>query len=84
MILFKIPSKPILIWPGEPVQVAFWTNKLRITVAQLNEAIIETGSNDLKVIKSYLIRNGVVFSFIGICNYHKERILKIMLNKFKN
>jgi hypothetical protein len=61
--LKTIENRTQLIYPGDREQVYFWTKKWRVTDGQLNEAIIETGSIQVKVIKNYLAEKGLVFSF---------------------
>ena len=63
MTLFNIYRKQSLIYPGEEDQISFWTKKWDITVDQLNEAILETGSINIKEIKKYLVTKGILFSF---------------------
>lgn len=45
-----------------------------ITLKEWNEAIIETGSLDLVVIRSYLVRSKVLISFWGVFYYSRKRI----------
>ena len=65
-------QKEMFIYPGETEQVSFWTKKWGITSAQLNEAILETGSVRVNEIKSYLIAKGFVFSFSTLLLYLKH------------
>lgn len=64
------------ICPGELEEVTFWTKKWGITVDQLNDAIIETGSINIKELKEHLIQKGVLFSFSKIINFKKYFIQK--------
>lgn len=69
-------KKVQLICPGELEEVAFWTKKWRITVDQLHDAIIETGSINIKELKEHLIQKGVLFSFSRQININKYFIQK--------
>ena len=69
MTLFNFYHKDILIYPGEKDQVNFWTKKWGITVNQLNEAILQTGSIDKREIKNYLVSEGILFSFSKFVRY---------------
>ncbi len=68
MILFKT-DKHELIYPENSNQVCFWTKKWGITVKQLNDAIIETGSINVSEIKKYLTNKGILFSIQGLIKY---------------
>lgn len=55
-----------IIYPGERAIVSYWTKKWSISVSELHEAILETGSLDAWRIKEYLKRKKRSFSFHGI------------------
>lgn len=55
------------------------TCKWGITSAELNEAILETGSLDEKQIRKFLLKKGILFSFFGMF-YYSINSLKINLN----
>ncbi len=79
MSIFKNKINKELIYPGNHYQVAFWTRKWGITIDQLNEAIIETGSIKPPEIKNYLIEKGILFSISKLINHFIIRAL-IFLN----
>lgn len=54
-----------LIFPSESKQVNFWAKKWGINAHQLNEAILNTGTIKRKVLKNYLAKKGIIFSFFG-------------------
>jgi hypothetical protein len=62
------------IFPGEEEQMEYWTKRLGVTRAQLNEAILETGSLNVIVIKNYLKKKKFPFSFSGIRSFIKLTI----------
>lgn len=64
-------NKNELIYPSDNDQVIFWTKKWGISAKQLNDAILETGSVNVKEIKHYLCRKGILFSMYQIQNYIK-------------
>jgi|GEM_PF-5017939 len=66
MTLFNI-HKNELVYP-EVDYVHYWTNKWGISVKQLNDAIIETGSIDVKKIKNNLVEKRILFSIVGLVN----------------
>jgi uncharacterized protein DUF3606 len=66
MRLFKTDHNDQLIYPGDRDLVYFWIKKWGVTDAQLNDAIIETGSIKAGEIRKYLMTKGLIFSFSGI------------------
>jgi hypothetical protein len=84
MQLLNFYKSEILIYPGETDLVNFWTKKWGITVTQLNEAILETGSVNATEIKKYFTRKGLLPSFSSIVNSFKlaPQPLKPFVNKF--
>ena len=65
--------KEIFIYPGEKEQVKFWTKKWGVSVDQLYEAILQTGSVNVREIRGYLVNKGWLFSFSHLLNYFRSR-----------
>lgn len=72
MILFN-PYKNEVIYSEEGDYILFWTKKWGVTVQQLNDAIIETGSINVLDLKNYLTKKGFLFSILGLTYYLKNR-----------
>jgi hypothetical protein len=51
-------SKRSGIYVGDNADLAYWTKKWRVNAQQINEAILETGSVNLKDIKNVLKKKG--------------------------
>ena len=66
MQLFKTDQKEQLIYPGDKDLVYFWIKKWGVTDAQLNDAIIETGSIQAGEIRKYLVAKGLIFSVSSV------------------
>jgi hypothetical protein len=60
-----------LLYPGDKERTFFWTKRWGITNAQLNDAIIETGSINTRILRNHLAEKGLIFSF----SFFLERIL---------
>ena len=75
-MLFDL-NKEDLIYPYESSQVNFWARKWGIAPSQLQDAIIQTGSLRRKVLREYLEKKGIVFSFSGFALKMKQRINRI-------
>jgi tRNA A37 threonylcarbamoyltransferase TsaD len=63
--------KNSVIYPGEISEVQYWTRKFGVSRAELNEAILETGSLKAEEIKKYLRKRKFSFSFSGIKTFIK-------------
>ena len=53
-------SNTSVIHPDNNKEIAYWTKKWGVNVSQINNAILETGSLNLKDIKSVLIKKGEI------------------------
>lgn len=73
MRLFKTDRRNQLIYPGDRDLVYFWIKKWGVTDAQLNDAIIETGSIQAGELRKYLIEKGIIFSVSSIIEKIKGR-----------
>ncbi len=77
-------NKATMIYPWEQDQVSHFTKKWKISVLDLNEAILETGSINRQVIKEYLVQKGVIRSlrkswkFIKIRYFRKRNSKNVM------
>lgn len=60
-----------IICPWDQDQFFLQAKKWSVTVQQLNEAILQTGSIDADEIKKYLIEKGILFSLFKWMNYLK-------------
>ena len=66
-------NKNELIYPSDSNQVSFWAKKWGVSTKQLNDAILETGSVNVKDLKDYLHQKGILFSIYQIQNYMKKQ-----------
>ncbi|MDQ3110162.1 MAG: DUF3606 domain-containing protein [Bacteroidota bacterium] len=52
--------------PESVVELQYWSKKWGITIRQLNEAIVDTGSTNIDYLKSHLKKNRIVqLPFLG-------------------
>jgi hypothetical protein len=52
--------------PESTVELQYWSNKWGITIRQLNEAIVDTGSTNIPYLKAHLQKNKIVrMPFLG-------------------
>lgn len=63
-----------IIYPGETLQMAYWTKRWGVSSAQLHEAILETGSLRVKEIREYLLNKKVTFTWNGIVQFIRLHI----------
>lgn len=68
-------NKTAVIYPWEQDQVNSLVRKWRISANQLNEAILETGSINRRVIRQYLEQKGVILSFGKLMKYIRVNYL---------
>jgi hypothetical protein len=61
--------KEQIIYPGETAKVNYWLKRWGITMDELNEAILETGSLKRKELKNYLKRKKIPLSLSGIFRF---------------
>jgi hypothetical protein len=52
-----------ILMPGEPGQVNYWSKRWGVSKAEINEAIINTGSLRVSVLRSYFKSRLAGFSF---------------------
>ncbi len=71
--LFTTQRKDQLIYPGDRDLVYYWIRKWGVTDAQLNDAIMETGSIQAREIRRYFIDKGLIFSISSILEKIKGR-----------
>ena len=64
-------NKTTVIYPWEQDQVNHLTKKWRISALDLNQAILETGSINRRVIKNYLVQKGVILSLRRLWKFIK-------------
>lgn len=74
MIVFNADTKD-LIYPYNE-RMNHWTRKWGITKTQLNEAVLETGSINIKLVKKHLVRKGIIFSIRSLSRYIRYRFSK--------
>jgi hypothetical protein len=55
-------SKRLVIHPEDKNDLAYWTKKWGVNVRQIDNAIIETGSVNLNVIKNLLVKKGEIMT----------------------
>ncbi|MEO5643917.1 MAG: hypothetical protein ABIQ40_03370 [Bacteroidia bacterium] len=52
--------------PESIVELQYWSNKWGISIRQLNEAIVDTGSTNIPYLRTHLIKNNIVHvPFLG-------------------
>ncbi len=52
--------------PESIVELQYWSNKWGISIRQLNEAIVDTGSTNISFLKAHLKKNNIVqVPFLG-------------------
>lgn len=56
-------EKRSVIFPNGQSDMAYWTKKWGVDPIQINNAILETGSVNLQVIKNVLIKKGELGKF---------------------
>lgn len=55
-------NKRLVIHPEDQNDLAYWTRKWGVNTREINDAILETGSLQLKDIKHVLRKKGILFS----------------------
>jgi hypothetical protein len=75
-MLFDLHQKEF-IYPCESKDMKFWSRKWGISPNQLNEAILQTGSIKRKVLRKYLEKKGVLFSFAGLFRNTKKTMGRV-------
>lgn len=55
-----------------------------ITSRQLNDAILETGSLEVLVVRDYLVRTKILISFCGIFYYSRQKVMRYIRGGRKN
>lgn len=68
-------NKATVIYPWEKEEVNSLVRKWKISISQLNEAIVETGSINRRVIRRYLEQKGLILSLRRMIKYLKLRYL---------
>jgi hypothetical protein len=79
MILFDLRSNEA-VFPFENDRVMRMARRWGVKRDQIEEAIIQTGSLKRAVIRDYLAKKGVVFSFSGFFFLTRKR-WKVMISK---
>jgi len=69
-------NKTTVIYPWEKDEVNSLVRKWNISVPELNDAILETGSINRRVIRRYLEQKGVILSFRKLMKYVKLRYFR--------
>lgn len=64
-------NKTTVIYPWEKEQVNLLVRRWGISAGELNEAILETGSINRRVIRKYLEQKGVILSLRKLLKYIK-------------
>lgn len=75
-MLFSNSHKKKLIYFEDNDHFCFWTKKWGITIKQLNESIIETGSININKIRRDLAKKGFLFSIPCLLKYLKHKYMK--------
>jgi hypothetical protein len=73
MMLFKSKEESEII-PYESTTIDSWAKKWGVQTQQLNEAIVSTGSLQVKVIKNYLEQKGDIISVTQLPRYFTSRV----------
>lgn len=61
--------------PESIVELQYWSKKWGITIRQLNEAIVDTGSTNIPYLKAHLKKNNIVqVPFLGWIRTFTNRI----------
>jgi hypothetical protein len=61
--------------PESIVELQYWSKKWGISVRQLNEAIVDTGSTNIQYLKMHLRKNNIVqMPFLGWMRTFTEKI----------
>ena len=59
-------QKHTQLHPESIVELQYWSKKWGITIRQLNEAIVDTGSTDISFLKNHLRKNKIAqVPFLG-------------------
>jgi hypothetical protein len=61
---------------SEPLQFESCAKNLGVSPSLLQQAVLETGSLNKKILKKYLIKKGFVFSVLFFSRYIKQVLLK--------
>ncbi len=67
-------SHKTYIYLYEAAEFRYWANRWGVTIPQLNEAILETGSVNIVVLRAYFIEKGMLFSFESLMEFSKKTI----------
>jgi len=60
-----------IIYPGEAAELNYWTRKWGVSRMELHEAILQTGSLQVKEIKGHLKKKRFRFSPSGVLQFIK-------------
>jgi hypothetical protein len=69
--------------PESIVELQYWSKKWGISIRQLNEAIVDTGSTDINALKTHLKKNKIVQApFLGWMRTFTGRLSSTKLNGY--
>lgn len=75
-------QQDVWLHPWDSNEMVQWSRKLGISYQQLNDAVIDTGSLNIKDIRNYLREKGVLFSLEKLRQY-LTRIIHSSFNTLK-